>query len=230
MSALLRLFATAAAGVPPPYPSLAGVQTSVIEEAAEISPTLPSGIEAGELLFGISSFGRPTYANAPFPWQLKSGSAAWTVEHYWNAAPGSNWAGALLYWRIATGADTLTFETTTAENIGRTSSTIRRIAGASGVEAIARVDDDGLAGTWANPPELIVGTASRRLWGCAAVGSSGNPTNAPTEYSNLILVGGVIGYRNVSAWREFSGATQDPNSFSPGFGGPRMGFTWAINR
>jgi hypothetical protein len=228
---LLRVLS--ALGGADPAPVLVAGQDSTAAAALSWTPTLPAGIIAGEMLFGLASFGRQTYANAPFPWQAAMGSAAWDITHWFNAAPGSNWCGALTFRRIATGADDLTIESTTSEQFGSVAVRIWRIRRGVSLAGIERADNDGLSGNWADPPLLTLPASRRRLWGCAVVSrSSGSTANAPTGWGNhSFLQSGASGGRLSAAWRTQGVASENPPAFTGGtngFGGPRMSFTWAI--
>lgn len=163
------------------------------------SITLPSGIQAGELLLVVFSVdGNPTCTP----------SAGWS--RLTPAANGSTVQGCIL-WKVAEGGDTLTITTSASEQSSHVSFRI------SGAAFITGAGANG-SSTNSNPPSVSINAgADDFLWIATRSGDSTVvATVAPSSYSDLQTqaAAGTGGASTNTAERNLNAASEDPGTFT----------------
>lgn len=182
--------------------------------------TLPSGIVAGELLFVIFAFNSASSsvtASAPSDWTHSTGVT--TTSGYSNA----------VFYKYASGSDSLTVTTTAAEQSSHVSLRI------SGAAAPWRGSIKTSVGSHPDPnpatlPYMNLGLQT--LWLVAYSMVGGNPsTTAPSGYTTNYTKSPGTGTDCASAAtaeRTSTSATENPGGFSTGFGGAHCVYTYAV--
>jgi hypothetical protein len=188
--------------------SYGSASTVVTSTAATITPTMPSGIVAGNLLLYFCGLRQDT-ASAPTP-------AGWNLLGTINGGGGTagNATGPsrqAVFYRVATatGADTLGAQTITGSGI--TSAHVVRLANSTGAWSVAgSVGSDSTVGTaWSVTGDVNPGLQP----GDFVVGHSTSGQSAATWASHAVSAPGV------SAWSAFTEVAEVNNTANPDING-----------
>lgn len=161
--------------------------------------TLPAGIVAGELLLVVFSVdGNPTC----------TASAGWTKL---GQASNTTVVTGAVFWKIATGGDTLTVTTSVAEQSSWGSLRI------SGANSVFGTSSNG-SSTNSDPPSFTAGTDDDHLWVVTRSGDSTvQPTNLPGGMVDAQTIAGAGANSASTATAEYSATrllTVDPNPWT----------------
>lgn len=185
--------------------TLAGADT--VNGTSHVISTFPSGTTAGDLLVVVYSVdGSPTCSTTSTGWN-KLGQAS----------NSTNVTGAI-FWKIATGSDSLTITTSASE---RGTWVIYRITGHDPSAPIAGSQSANGSSTNSNPPSVSPAAGSGDyLWLVTRSGDANlvQATAAPTDFEPLVnsdesASGGAA---TATSWRKFTGSTLDPGTFTSG--------------
>lgn len=170
---------------------------SSTSDSNSFSPTMPSGITAGDLLVCIFSCDEnPTIS-----------AAGW--NKLGQESNGSVVTGAV-FWKIAVGGDSITVTTSTNQ---QASAITYRISGAFGIIG----SPANGSSTNSNPPNLNAFLSRDYLWIATRSGDSTTvATAAPSNYANLQTqaAAGTNGASTNTAERALSASSEDPGAFT----------------
>lgn len=192
-----------------PYPDVAATIAGAdsVNGTSHVISTFPSGTTAGDLLVVVYSVdGSPTCSTTSTGW-----------DKIGQASNGANVTGAV-FWKIATGSDSLTITTSASE---RGTWVIYRITGHDPSAPIAGSASANGSSTNSNPPNVAPAAGSGAyLWIVTRSGDANlvQATAAPTNYGALInsdesASGGAA---TATAWRKATASSEDPGTFTSG--------------
>lgn len=207
MEISLGLFGKVLGIAPATFPAvLATAQGRTADATSSFSHaiTLPSGIEAGDLLVAIvATDGFPTLA-------INTGVSGTNWNQLTQATNG-NVVSSQVYWKIAEGGDALTVTTDASEQSSHIS---YRIGGASTVSGTSA---NGSSSNSDPPLHTPAGGSKKYLWIATRAGDSTVlPTVAPADFIDLITQAatGTAGASIASAVRELEAASLNPGAFT----------------
>lgn len=181
-------------------------QTSVSSTSnlANFTPTMPSGITAGEFLLALVAYDANTNPT------ITTASSGWTKLSQETSA---GLVGIAVFYKTAAGGDTLTVDSTGVEQY---SAIIYRISGASSVTGSFSNSTSTTATP--DPPSHDAGSSSATLWIAAVAmdGDSATPSAAPAGYSNLTTRtgGAATGATTGAAEKSVTSQIEDPGTFT----------------
>ncbi len=184
------------------YPAIAATSTYQNSSAATSNNvTLPSGIQAGDLLMLVFRGGSTATASTPSGWSLLSSIDSTTLGHTY------------IWYKTASGSEGATVAITST-NI-RVAAIGYRISGWTGTPEIATSttnDPPALSPSWGTADTLWIAGMTNRI-------SNSSVTAAPANYSNLITIaengsGATSRSRVSTANRSLTASSDDPGTFT----------------